>query len=435
MSILLESDSNTPVQTHFDELTLRTTILFLSVSVLSIGWLIIIDDVLLFLLNHLQPCTTECLNVYDPAQWSVVRWLSAIIFGLLSALPLMVFHVLQFSKPGLLPREYKAFKRWTLSGAFGIVFLSTLLIWWIFPQLYQLGHEHHTSVNLVAQYDAAELLLYAFLSVWILMIFTFTWLSIAFLGKGRMLNTQTAEFWRWRIYGFGTLLLLLSMPEQSSGLGLTLLILYWLSSEFIGARWLKQPPNEYGIATTRLDHEGRKRRMMIADCSCLGANTHFKADTVEGYSMMRFSGICSSKEDRNRLMEHVLTNRITDVIIPGCDSQPCPSRLRENFSRLGTSLRGLDLMKLQNLRPGLPERPQMDLECALATMTDPFSLNGTPQRLSAFMTQHSVLPNEVLLTNQNQKGWSNYANNESLIVQIDAESELWNPISAILSQE
>ena len=104
MSILLESDSNTPVQTHLDELTLRTTILFLSVSVLSIGWLIIIDDVLLFLLNHLQPCTTECLNVYDPAQWSVVRWLSAIIFGLLSALPLMVFHVLQFSKPGLLPR-------------------------------------------------------------------------------------------------------------------------------------------------------------------------------------------------------------------------------------------------------------------------------------------------------------------------------------------
>ena len=92
-------------------------------------------------------------------------------------------------------------------------------------------------------------------------------------------------------------------------------------------------------------------------------------------------------------------------------------------------------MKLQNLRPGLPERPQMDLECALATMTDPFSLNGTPQRLSAFMTQHSVLPNEVLLTNQKQKGWSNYANNESLIVQIDPESELRNPISAILSQE
>ena len=96
MSILLESDSNTSVQSHFDELTFRTTILFLSVSLLSLGWLMIIDDVLLFLLDHLQPCKSECLNVFDPAQWSVVRWLSAIILGIMSALPLMVFHILQF---------------------------------------------------------------------------------------------------------------------------------------------------------------------------------------------------------------------------------------------------------------------------------------------------------------------------------------------------
>ena len=435
MSILLESDSNTSVQSHFDELTFRTTILFLSVSLLSLGWLMIIDDVLLFLLDHLQPCKSECLNVFDPAQWSVVRWLSAIILGIMSALPLMVFHILQFSKPGLLPKEFKALKRWTLSGAFGIVLSSAVLIWWVYPKLYEWGYEHHTSVNLIAQYDAAELLLYVFLSVWVMMIFSFTWMSLAFLGKGRILNTQTAEFWRWRIYGFGTLLLLLSMPEQSSGLGLSLLILYWTSSEFVGSSWLKQDPNEFGNAATRLDHEGRKRRLMIADCSCLGANAHYGSEIIEGYSMMRFSGICTKKNDRNRLMEHVLSNRITDVIITGCDSRPCPDRLRENFSRLGTNLKGLDLMRLQNIRPGLPQRPQLDLECALVTLEDPFPLHSTPQRLSDFMNEHSVLPSEIMLTNLNPNGWSNYANNNSLVVAIEGESELWNPMMAILSQE
>ena len=46
MSILLESDANTPVQSHFDELTFRTTVVFLSVAVLSLAWLFVIDSVL-----------------------------------------------------------------------------------------------------------------------------------------------------------------------------------------------------------------------------------------------------------------------------------------------------------------------------------------------------------------------------------------------------
>ncbi|HJL97643.1 MAG TPA: hypothetical protein QF401_05765, partial [Candidatus Poseidoniaceae archaeon] len=252
---------------------------------------------------------------------------------------------------------------------------------------------------------------------------------------GGLLNKQTAEYWRWRIYGFGTLLLLLSMPEQSSGFGLILLIFYWISSEFLGSPWLKKIPRNFGNVKTRLDHEGRKRRMMIADCSCLGANTHFGLKEIDGYSMMQLSGICASKHDRNRLMEHVLSNRISDVVITGCDSRPCPDRLRRNFSRLGTSLRGLDLMNLQNLRPGLPQRPEIDLECALVTLNDPFSEHGMPERLRDFISRNSILPKDILLRNANQKSWSNYATNESFIIQVESQSEIWNPMMAILSKE
>jgi Sec-independent protein secretion pathway component TatC len=433
MSILLESDANTPVQSHFDELTFRTTIVFLSVVLLSFGWLLIIDSVLAGLLNHLQPCPDACLNVYEPAEWSVVRWLTAIILGILSALPLSVHHFLQFAKPGLLPGEFRALRRWTLGGTLGLTLLSAGMLGWLFPWAYDAGHQHHLSVNLVAQYNAVDILLYAVLSVWMLMIFTFTWMSLIFLGKGGMLNQQTAGFWRWRIYGFGTVLLLLSVPERSTGFGLLLLLIYWFSSETIGSRWFTLIPNHFGISKTRLDHEGRKRRILIADCSCLGANAHYGTQPIEGYSMMRFSGICASKSDRNRLMEHVLNNNISDVVITGCDGSPCPKRLRENFTQLGTSLRGFDLMGLQNHRPGLPKRPQLDLEVSLVALNDPFPEHGMPQRLIHLMNENSLIPDEILLCEDGPLGWSTFQRDEMLLIRIGRESSQWTPMANLIS--
>lgn len=432
MSILLESDANTPVQSHFDELTFRTTVVFLSVSLLSLAWLFVIDSVLANLLDHLQPCPDACLNVYEPAEWSVVRWLTAIVLGMLSALPLMVHHFLRFAKPGLLPGEYRALRRWTWGGTAGVALLSAGLLGWLFPWAYDAGHRHHLSVNLVAQYNAVDILLYAVLSVWMLMLFTFTWLSLVFLGKGGILNQQTAEFWRWRIYGLGTLLLLLSVPEHNTGLGLVLLLLYWSSSELIGSRWFTMVPSHFGISKTRLDHEGRKRRILIADCSCLGANAHYGVNPIEGYSMMRFGGICSSKTDRNQLMEHVLSNRISDVIITGCDTAPCPKRLKNNFNTLGTSLRGFDLMGLQNHRPGMPLRPQLDVEMSLVSLNDPFPEHGMPQRLIHLMKENSILPEEILLRENGPLGWSSFERDDVLLLRIEPESKQWSPLASLL---
>ena len=432
MSILLESDANTPVQSHFDELTFRTTVVFLSVAVLSLAWLFVIDSVLANLLDHLQPCPDACLNVYEPAEWSVVRWLTAIVLGILSALPLVVHHFLQFAKPGLLPGEYRALRRWCWGGTFGVALLSTGLLGWLFPWVYDAGHQHHLSANLVAQYNAVDILLYAVLSVWMLMIFTFTWMSLVFLGKGGLLNQQTAEFWRWRIYGLGTLLLLLSVPEHSTGFGLLLLLIYWSSSEAIGSRWLAMDPSHFGISKTRLDHEGRKRRILIADCSCLGANAHYGVNPIDGYSMMRFAGICESKTDRNRLMEHVLSNRISDVIVTGCDGVPCPKRLKDNFNALGTSLRGFDLMGLQNHRPGIPLRPQLDFELSLVSLNDPFPEHGMPRRLIHLMKENSILPQEILLREDGPLGWSTFAKDETLLLRIEAESKQWSPLTRLL---
>ena len=78
MSVLLEQDKNRALQSHLDELTWRTTLLFSAVVILTLAWSYFVDDVLDGLLTMLKPCAGDCLNVYDPAQWSAVRWLTAL---------------------------------------------------------------------------------------------------------------------------------------------------------------------------------------------------------------------------------------------------------------------------------------------------------------------------------------------------------------------
>ena len=106
MTVLLEHDRRRPVQEHLDELTWRTTVLFTSIAVLTVAWSFVVNDVLDHMMDLLKPCADDCLNVYDPAQWSAVRWLTSLLLATFSSLPLAMFHVLSFSKPGLLPSEY-----------------------------------------------------------------------------------------------------------------------------------------------------------------------------------------------------------------------------------------------------------------------------------------------------------------------------------------
>ncbi|MBL6886807.1 MAG: twin-arginine translocase subunit TatC, partial [Candidatus Poseidonia sp.] len=175
MSVLLESDSDASLQSHLDELTLRTTILFISICLMSFTWYTMIDSTLASLMGHLQPCSESCLNIYEPAQWSVVRWMASILLGIFSCLPLLLYQMHQFAKPGLLPAEFNALRRWTWSSVLFTIFLAGLLVLEVFPIIYAKGHANHIAVGLEAQYSAVELLVILLSTLWILLIFFIAW--------------------------------------------------------------------------------------------------------------------------------------------------------------------------------------------------------------------------------------------------------------------
>ena len=390
MAVLLEQDLQQPVQVHLNELTWRTTVVFATVSLLTLAWSIIVDDVLDIVLENLKPCPGECLNVYDPAQWSAVRWLTSLLLATLSSLPLIAFHVLQFSKPGLLPGEYHALRTWMLSLALGLVAIVYLLVNHWLPALYHAGFTQHDNAGLAAQYSAIDMLLVATFCVWASMVVAATWTALVVMGRLGVVNRTTADVWRLRLYGVGSLLLALSTPDHAQPLLLPLLATYWTSSEIMGQRWLRAEPLAQGYAVERLDMEGRRQRIALVDCSCEGGNAHHGYAAVDGYSTVSVEGICTTSSSRTAVLEHLIQANITDAVITGCDGNPCPKQFKENIDHLGVRLHGLNLMAFQNHRVANPT-PNLDVRIGLNTLPSLFTESARQQNLTKLVEENQYI--------------------------------------------
>lgn len=404
MAVLLDQDLQQPVQVHLNELTWRTTVVFATVSLLTFAWSTMVDDVLDLLLQNLKPCPGECLNVYDPAQWSAVRWLTSLLLAVLSSLPLVAFHVLQFSKPGLLPGEYKALRTWMLAVAMGLVAIAYMLVIHWLPALYDAGFSQHDNVGLAAQYSAIDMLLVAVFCVWATMVVAATWTGLVLMGRLGVVNRTTADVWRLRLYGVGSLLLALSTPNHAQPLLLPLLATYWTSSELIGQRWLMAEPLAQGYAVERLDIEGRRQRIALLDCSCEGANAHHGYADVDGCSTVSVEGICTSSFSRTAVLEHLIQAKITDAVITGCDGNPCPKQFKENVDHLGARLHGLNLMALQNHRVANPH-PNFDVAVGLHTLPSLFPANARQHNLARLIEEKEYIQ-AVEVEWQNINHWS-----------------------------
>ena len=415
MSVLLEHDRQRTVQAHLDELTWRTTLVFATIATLTVVWSLYVDDVLNTVLNTLKPCIGDCLNVYDPAQWSAVRWLSCLMLAIFSCIPLILFQILQFSKPGLLPSELRALKRWLGLTTVLLVGGAISLVQEGLPRLYQLGYEQHQQAGLSAQYSAVDMLMVASYCIWAFFVVIATWNAIAIMGFFGVLNARTADYWRLRLYGIGSLLLILSIPEHAASMLLPLLATYWTSSEILGQRWFHATVAVHGEAVVRLDAEGRRRRVALADCSCEGANSHFGHANVKGCSTVNVNSICTDSTSRTILFEHAIQSGVTDVVITGCDGRPCPTFFHQNMKELNVQVHGLNLMGIQNRRV-LSPHPRLDVKCAFSSLSSLFTPPVRERMLAELVEEKSWLQGSVHVLSNDEMNWDLYHDSQDIII-------------------
>ncbi len=374
MGLHLESDSVQPVQHHFDYLTQRATLGFVLVAILTIAIMNKIDSILEMMLNHLNPCNTvSCLTLYEPASWSVVRWLSAVMLSILCILPFALFSMYSFAKPGLTQSEQTVMKRWMMTSltlAYGLLFA---LFYFFIPSLYDFGDRIHNDAGLTSQYDAITLFTFALSVFWALLMTYMLAFGTIIAGSLGLITENNQDWWRVRILGIGGVILLLSLPGRWNGTNIVLLTIMVLFLEFTISKSVRRAM-EIMNPKAIFDHEGRRRLVTYVDCSCQGVA--YPIDTSpENTGLLRYESLCSNIDEREHLIDTVARYRLTDVIIGGCDSTPLPASFQNSIQSGRCKMRGLNLLELQGAVPATNPTLQIEMNIQIANMTNPWSSN------------------------------------------------------------
>ena len=374
MALHVDGDGSTSTQVHLDELTQRTTRVFLVVGLASLVWYRSVDVVLNDLMARLSPCVEDCLNIYEPAQWSVVRWMTALLLGALSGLPYALHQAFQFAKPGLLLTERRALRAWMMFTLTVVLTGSWLLVAVAVPEVYARGYVHHRSIGLDAQYSAIHLISMAGFAVLMWLTMTSVWCSTVSLGWMGWITRATAPVWRWRLYGAATLIMVAASPPTARSAILPMVLVTVAINEQLGHRWWRSLPFQHGTLTEMFDDLGARRRRLYVDCSCAGANAFGGAMMERDEASVRATALCLHRTEQERLVQHVVGANITDVVITGCDGKPCPSLLKRNLNGLQCTLSGLNLMGMASHRGDPAFIHPLDLDHAILGHCVPLGL-------------------------------------------------------------
>lgn len=337
MAILLESDAEKAIQSHLNDVSKRVGFVFVLVAVLTLIWSFFIDDVLKTFLQSLQPCEVDCLNVYGPAHWTEVRWLSSLFLGFFSTMPVMFHQFHAFAKTGLTKDEQRTLTQVATLGCLMFVGGFFLLTTKLLPFLFTFGHKANVSSGLTTEYNALEMLSIATYLTWMLALVFGTWLILIMAGQMNILTRTTADWWRVRIYGIASLLMLLTVPTQAQALSVPMVVFLVASSEVVARPWLTQSGFVKGRLSEWFDDEGRRRQLVIVETD--GAESAYTSEQAAeiGIAILTVNSLQHNQEDRERVLLYLSHQRISDIIVCGLEHNIHES-LAENFHRMGITL-------------------------------------------------------------------------------------------------
>ena len=337
-----------------------------------------IDSILEMMLNHLNPCNAaSCLTLYEPASWSVVRWLSAVMLSIFCILPFGLFSMYSFAKPGLTQSEQIVMKKWMVTSSILAYVLLFVLFYFFIPSLYVFGDKIHDDAGLTSQYDAITLFTFALSVFWALLMTYMLGFGTITAGSLGLITENNQDWWRIRILGIGGVVLLLSLPGRWNGTNIMLLTVMVIFLEFTISKSVRKAM-EIMSPKAIFDHEGRRRLVTYVDCSCEGVA--YPIDTSpENTGLLRYKSLCSNIDEREHLIDTVARYQLTDVIIGGCDSTPLPSSFQYSIQSSRCQMRGLNLLELQGAIPATNTTLQAEMDIQIANIINPWSTN---QRLS-----------------------------------------------------
>ncbi len=281
----------------------------------SIPWLINIDSVLEYLIIKLDPCEVECLNLYQPEKWSELRWLSSAILGFATIMPLMSQQFWSFAKPGLTNSERRLFKTTIIMAPLIFLLASYLTLFIALPKLFYIGHSIQSDYGFIAKYDVINLISFSTAIIWMQIIVIFATSVMVSSGLTGNLDSSNANWWRLRVYGIVTMLLLLSFYERTTN-GLLMALISILLIEIMSRPWTIKVPRYQIEMERKFDSHGEIITSLHIICGCKEQNTSplNKPNIV-------MKDICTQENKQDDLLRMLMFNQPNNIIMHRCNNQ------------------------------------------------------------------------------------------------------------------
>ena len=419
-SILLSNDEKRPLDYHLAEFSFRFSIILLLIVILTVIWSFSIDTLLSAIMQQIDPCENACMNVFKPAEWTGLRWLSAGLLGIISSGPFLIHQMHRFSRNGLFPNERNWFVGWLICGWLFSILILYFITWHLAPFLYQLGHQFQSGIGLDAKYDATESLSLVIGLSWLFLTAFLSFSALIFASKFHLLHRENADWWRLRVYGLTILMIWAVLPPSSPGIWIATAAAVIVVLEFISQPLMNQSPLLSREIKELMDEEGGIRRMVMVDCHCDGGN--HACSPSEGMGHFSSPGICQNPMEQDRLLETIRNAAATDIIISGCDGEPLPINLKQNLAMLKVQYRGLDLMRVHASRTQTCAHPMLDRDIQLASLESPWSRNKVLENIRDTIKEH---PQIEFLYSPNALPFGTYLHPNQSFIQADLSPDEW----------
>ena len=352
VSLRLASDRQSGLSSHLQELRDRGYVVLLVIAVSAVIWWIAAEQILRLWVATLSLGAGEgTLTVFDPHGWMRTRWSLIGMLALVSALPILGHQVIGFANSGLLPSERKWLRSFVFIGTFSTIALLGLWWFWGYSSLVNWATDSSKFEGVGLHYDAKLIFDVAIgLSWWMILVL----LASLALSLARMYSLTGGEPFdpsRIRIHMAMLFFWWLASPEVLSGNWLALATIAVVIVEYSSR---KVPVPRLGDQQRRptpiFDSKGEVRNSTFVMCNCEGACPRaLRSEAPNSVGWVEAEALCLSAGEQDALLDSVLSNKVTDLFISGCDGSPLPVNLREDLASLNCELAGLGWLDRHDL--------------------------------------------------------------------------------------
>ena len=345
MTLRLSRDAEKPLRDHFDELTARGTGLLLVLSISTVVWWTQIDPLLEGWLSALpSSAQSSVVTIYDPHGWMATRWSMIALMALLTTMPFAIHQLLAFSHGGLLPSERRWVRNVTAGG--GSIALVAAIYWWVwgYPLAIESAGEFGGIDGINPRYDAVLLFEVGIGISWWIFLTIISIIGLAFARLYSLLNGETIDPFKIRVHGSVLFLWWLVGPSALDGIWFTLAIMLVLLPEI----FVRSAPESVLSDAARspepvFDSDGVLHRKLFAMCHCEGACPKVpSAGAPSHLGWIETQALCLDDDARDALLDAIVRNDVSELIISGCNGTPLPVNFRQSIQARSCHLTGLN---------------------------------------------------------------------------------------------